>query len=165
MVFVNLRLRGRGLLPDTMTWTPEPQYPFFRLTETPQSMPWLAPEGKTLITADIGAEIGDEHWTMDDAELGELCIDGARPSSCPTARRDYLGCRVLRARRSRTRCSASSTRPTGSASRPPTGVDRPGEHRPQRRVRAHPHGGRVLADRPARPPARAELHAAPPIAA
>ena len=58
-----------------MTWTPEPQFPFFRLTETPQSMPWLAPEGKTLITADIGAEIGDEYWTMDDDELGDRCID------------------------------------------------------------------------------------------
>ena len=95
MVFVNLRLRGRGLLPHTVTWTPEPQFPFFRLTETPLSMPWLAPEGKTLITADIGAEIGDRHWTMDDGALGELCI-GALAEIVPSARRDYLGCRVVR---------------------------------------------------------------------
>lgn len=95
MVFVNLRMRGRGLLPDTMTWTPQSQFPFFRLTETPQAMPWLAPEGKTLITADIGAEIDDEHWTMNDAELGELCIE-ALAQIIPSARRDYLGCRVVR---------------------------------------------------------------------
>ena len=95
MVFVNLQLRGRGLLPCTVTWTPEPHHPFFRLTETTQSMPWLAPAGATLITADIGAEIGDEHWTMDDGELGELCIT-ALTDIVPSARRDYLGCRVSR---------------------------------------------------------------------
>ena len=78
-----------------MTWTPEPQFPFFRLTETPLSMPWLAPEGKTLITADIGAEIGDRFWTMDDDELGDLCID-ALTEIIPSARRDYLGARVVR---------------------------------------------------------------------
>ncbi len=95
MVFVNLRMRGRNLLPDTMTWTPQAQFPFFRLTETPQAMPWLAPEGKTLITADIGAEIGDEHWEMGDAELGDRCID-ALAEIVPSARRDYLGSRVVR---------------------------------------------------------------------
>lgn len=95
MVFVNLQLRGRNLLPCTVTWTPEPHHPFFRLTETPQSMPWLAPAGATLITADIGAEIGDEHWTMDEGELGELCM-AALTDIVPTARRDYLGCRVTR---------------------------------------------------------------------
>jgi oxygen-dependent protoporphyrinogen oxidase len=95
MLFVNLRMRGRHLLPDTMTWTPGAQFPFFRLTETPQAMPWLAPEGKTLITADIGAEIGDESWEMRDVELGERCID-ALVEIIPSARRDYLGCRVVR---------------------------------------------------------------------
>ena len=43
---VNLRLEGRGLLPDVVMWTPESKFPFFRLTEVPLSMPWLAPEGK-----------------------------------------------------------------------------------------------------------------------
>ena len=96
MVLVNMRLRGRDLLPDTLTWTPETGYPFFRLTETTQSMPWLAPPGKTLITADIGAQIGDAHWKMDDDELGELCLEGLADVA-PQARRDYLGCRVVRA--------------------------------------------------------------------
>jgi protoporphyrinogen oxidase len=95
MVFVNLRFRGRGHLPQTVTWTPEPQHPFFRLTETPLSMPWLAPEGKTLITADIGAEVGDEHWAMDDDELGERCV-ATMLDVVPSARRDYLGCQVSR---------------------------------------------------------------------
>jgi oxygen-dependent protoporphyrinogen oxidase len=95
MVFVNLRLEGRGLLKDTVVWTPEQHFTFFRLTETPLSMPWLAPEGKTLITADIGCEKGDEIWNMGDDELGERCIQ-EMSEIIPDVRRRYLGCRVLR---------------------------------------------------------------------
>jgi protoporphyrinogen/coproporphyrinogen III oxidase len=95
MVFVNLRFKGRGLLPDVVTWTPEGEFPFFRLTETPLSMPWLAPEGKTIITVDIGCEKGDTFWQMDDDALGELCIDNLK-RIIPDARDRYLGCRVMR---------------------------------------------------------------------
>lgn len=95
MIFVNLRFNGRGLLPDVVTWTPENQFPFFRLTETTLSMPWLAPAGKTLITADIGCEKGDEFWQMDDEKLGELCVENLKPI-IPDARRRYEGCRVLK---------------------------------------------------------------------
>jgi protoporphyrinogen oxidase len=76
MVFVNLRYEGRHFLPDTMLWVPDRSKPFFRLTETPISMPWLAPEGKTLITFDIGCDVGDEYWTMPNDRLAELCRDG-----------------------------------------------------------------------------------------
>ena len=95
MVFVNLRLRGRKLLPDVVTWTPEGHFPFFRLTETPLSMPWLAPEGKTIITVDIGCEKGDAHWQMDDDALGELCVEHLAPL-IPDVRQRYDGCRVMR---------------------------------------------------------------------
>lgn len=95
MVFVNLRLIGRHLLPDVVTWTPENRFPFFRLTETPLSMPWLAPEGKTIVTVDIGCEVGDETWRMDDDALGQLCLENLKPI-IPDVRERYLGCRVLR---------------------------------------------------------------------
>ena len=95
MLFVNLRLRGRGVLPDVVTWTPEARLPFFRLTEAPASMPWLAPEGMTMVTADIGCEVGDAWWAMPDDELGERCVD-ALDEIVPGARRRYDGCRVLR---------------------------------------------------------------------
>lgn len=95
MIFVNLRLEGRGLLPDVVTWTPENEFPFFRLTETTLSMPWLAPEGKTLITVDIGAEKGDEFWQMDDEALGDLCVENLQPI-IPDIKNRYLGCRVLK---------------------------------------------------------------------
>ncbi len=96
MVFVNLRMEGRNLLKDTVIWTPESHFTFFRLTETPISMPWLAPDGKTLITVDIGCEKGDRLWSMDDEALGELCIQELQ-EIIPDARRRYQGCRVLRA--------------------------------------------------------------------
>lgn len=95
MVFVNLRLTGRNLLPNVVTWTPESRFPFFRLTEAPQSMPWLAPAGKTLITVDIGCETNEPVWTMDEKELSELCLDHLQPL-IPDVRKRYLGCHTLR---------------------------------------------------------------------
>jgi protoporphyrinogen/coproporphyrinogen III oxidase len=95
MIFVLLQMRGRRLLKDTVVWTPESGYPFFRLTEAPISMPWLAPPGKTMITVDIGSEVGDRFWLMSDAELAKICLkhfDGIIAG----AEERFLGCRVLR---------------------------------------------------------------------
>jgi protoporphyrinogen/coproporphyrinogen III oxidase len=95
MTFVNLRFEGRGLLKDTVIWTPESEFLFFRLTETTLSMPWLAPAGKTLITVDIGCEVGDAIWQMDEESLGKLCVEHLKPI-IPNAAQLYRGCRVLR---------------------------------------------------------------------
>ncbi|HEY7636808.1 MAG TPA: FAD-dependent oxidoreductase [Gemmatimonadales bacterium] len=95
MIFVNLRLTGRNLMSDVVTWTPEAEFPFFRITEAPQSMPWLAPAGKTMLTIDIGCEQQDPLWTMGDGELGELCLRHLQPL-LPDVRERYLGCQVLR---------------------------------------------------------------------
>ena len=95
MVFINMRLEGSDLLPDTVLWFPEKEFPFFRLTEATQSMPWLAPEGKTIITADIGCQKGDEIWNMDEKKLAELCLDKIA-AIIPDARQRFLGSNVLR---------------------------------------------------------------------
>ena len=95
MTFVNMRFEGRGLLPDVVLWLPENKYPFFRLTEATLSMPWLAPEGKTMITVDIGCEVGDEIWTMENEKLGEFCLEHLT-SIIPNAKEKYLGCHTLR---------------------------------------------------------------------
>jgi protoporphyrinogen/coproporphyrinogen III oxidase len=95
MVFVLLQMHGRNLLKDTVVWTPESSYPFLRLTETPISMPWLAPPGKTLITVDIGSEIGGEYWSMPDDELGYVCLRHLT-DIIPHAKARFLKCRVLR---------------------------------------------------------------------
>ena len=95
MVFVNLRLEGRNLMPDVVTWTPGNEVPFFRVTEAPMSMPWLAPEGKTIVTLDIGCEVGDEIWSAQDQDLATLCLKGLE-LILPSAISRYLGHTVLR---------------------------------------------------------------------
>jgi protoporphyrinogen/coproporphyrinogen III oxidase len=95
MTFVNLRLRGRGLIPDTVLWTPEAQFPFFRVTETTTSMPWLAPPGKCLLTVDFGCEKGDATWTASDDQLVQLCLEHLA-AVVPDIRERYLGVQVLR---------------------------------------------------------------------
>lgn len=95
MVLVNVMLEGRHLLPNTVLWLPESKYLFFRLTEAPWSMPWLAPEGKTIITCDIGAEVGDDIWKLSDEKIGELCRDHLAEFIPDVAKR-YLGARALR---------------------------------------------------------------------
>lgn len=95
MIFVNLKFDGRGLLPDTVLWFPEREFPFFRLTEATLSMPWLAPEGKTIVTVDIGCEKGDEFWEMEEGKLTELCLEHLT-KIIPNAKEKFLGAKVLK---------------------------------------------------------------------
>ena len=95
MVFVNIRLKGRDLLPDTVMWYPEKEYPFFRLTEAPISMPWLAPEGKTIITVDIGCEKDDEIWSMEEGKITELCMQHMM-DLIPDIKERFIGSSVLK---------------------------------------------------------------------
>jgi protoporphyrinogen/coproporphyrinogen III oxidase len=95
MVLVNLRFRGRPMLPAVTTWVPEREYPFFRLTEVPQSVPWLAPEGMTMVTADIGCEVDSDHYKMEEDALGELCV-GHLDRLFPGARSRYEGSKAVR---------------------------------------------------------------------
>ncbi|MEO6136118.1 MAG: FAD-dependent oxidoreductase [Ginsengibacter sp.] len=95
MVFVNMRFLGRRLLPDTVAWFPERKFPFFRLTEVTRSMPWMAPEGKSIITADIGCEKDEAFWSMEDDQLIALCLENLTPV-LPDAKERFLGGSVLR---------------------------------------------------------------------
>ncbi len=95
MVFVNMRFEGRKLLPDTVLWFPEKEFPFFRLTEVTRSMPWLAPEGKSIITVDIGCQKDDEFWTMDEEKLTQLCLENLE-SVIPNVKQKFIGSNVLR---------------------------------------------------------------------
>jgi protoporphyrinogen/coproporphyrinogen III oxidase len=95
MVLASLRFRGRPLLPAVTTWVPEREHPFFRLTEVPQSVPWLAPSGMTLINVDIGCETDSDYYKMPDDAIGELCVEHLE-TMFPGARGRYDGCRVAR---------------------------------------------------------------------
>lgn len=95
MVFVNMRFEGRNLLPDTVLWFPEKDFTFFRLTEVTRSMPWMAPEEKSIITADIGCQKDDEFWGMDKEKLIQLCLENLT-AVIPDAKERFLGADILR---------------------------------------------------------------------
>ena len=95
LVFVNLFLSGRNLMPDVAVWFPEKQYDFFRVQEPPISLPWTAPEGRTYLTVDIGCQAGGEIWNEADDALAERCLEQLRPVVADIRQR-FLGARVLR---------------------------------------------------------------------
>lgn len=95
MIFINLRLEGRRFLPDTVEWFPEKDFPFFRLTEVTRSMPWMAPEGKSIITADIGCTKDEPFWTMEEDKLIALCLENLE-RVLPGIKGKFLGGDVLR---------------------------------------------------------------------
>lgn len=94
LVLVNLKLEGRGLLPETIVWTPT-GFPFFRLNEAPLAMPWLAPEGKTVVLCELGAQPGDAVWTMPDAQAIRLCCERLA-SFIPDVDQRLIGAEVMR---------------------------------------------------------------------
>lgn len=95
LIAVNICLDGRNLLSDAVVWYPKRDVPFFRLTEAPISMPWLAPEGKTVITCDISASPGDSIWAKDNETLARECLAGLG-ATIPDAERRYQGAHTLR---------------------------------------------------------------------
>jgi protoporphyrinogen oxidase len=94
LVLVNLKLSGRDLLPDVVVWTPR-GFPYFRVTETPLSMPWTAPDGKTMILCELGAQPGDDIWSLSDDDAVERCLATLGPL-VPDVRARFLGASVLR---------------------------------------------------------------------
>lgn len=94
LVLVNLKIVGRGVLPDVVVWTPH-GFPYFRVSETPLCMPWAAPDGKTMVLCEIGAQPGDEVWSLTDEQAVERCVTTLDPL-IPGIRARVVGATVLR---------------------------------------------------------------------
>lgn len=95
MAFVNMRFDGASGLPDVVTWTPEAEYPFFRLSDIGLGLPWLVPSGMSQVTCDIGCRVGDDTWAAPDDALGARCLH-ALDRIAPGLAERFLGCRVVR---------------------------------------------------------------------
>ncbi len=95
LIFVNLFLKGRNLMPNVATWFPEEKYDFFRVQEPPISLPWTVSEGQTYLTVDIGTEVDSPLWKEDDAGLAERCLTQLQ-DVVPDIKQRFLGVRVLR---------------------------------------------------------------------
>jgi protoporphyrinogen/coproporphyrinogen III oxidase len=95
MIFINLKINGASGLPDVVTWTPEPDFPFFRLSDIGLGLPWLVPEHKSQVTCDIGCQVGDNNWTATDEALTQQCTD-ALERIVPGIKARIFGSRVVR---------------------------------------------------------------------
>ena len=58
-------------------------------------MPWIAPEGKTMILCELGAQPGDDVWAMTDEQAVERCVSTLGPL-IPDVRARLIGASVLR---------------------------------------------------------------------
>lgn len=95
MVFVNLKFDGTPAMRDVVTWTPEDRYPFFRTSDIGRALPWLVPEGKSLLTCDIGCQVGDEVWNGSEEDLSRRCLEGL-DAIVPGISQRFLGARLVR---------------------------------------------------------------------
>lgn len=75
IVFVYLKLDRPQLTPDHWIYIPEEHIAVHRISEFTNFSKDCAPEGKSLVCAEITATKGDKHWTMDDEDLVKLATD------------------------------------------------------------------------------------------
>jgi protoporphyrinogen oxidase len=69
IVFAYLKLDRPTLTPDHWVYIPEEHIAVHRISEFTNFSRKCAPEGKTMICAEITATKGDKHWTMDDEDI------------------------------------------------------------------------------------------------
>lgn len=75
IVFCYLKLDRPQLTPDHWVYIPEEHIAVHRISEFTNFSKECAPEGKTMICAEITSTIGDEYWTMDDGDLLKLAAE------------------------------------------------------------------------------------------
>ena len=75
IVFVYLKLDKETLTPDHWVYIPEEHIAVHRISEFTNFSRETAPEGKTLVCAEITSTKGDHFWTMDDDALIQLAVD------------------------------------------------------------------------------------------
>jgi protoporphyrinogen oxidase len=75
IVFVYLKLDRPQLTPDHWIYIPEEHIAVHRISEFTNFSKNCAPEGKTLVCAEITATKGDKHWTMGEEDLIKLATD------------------------------------------------------------------------------------------
>lgn len=95
MVIVNLKMRGRNLLPDTVLWVPSRDERLLRITDATAALPTNAPEGCSLWVVDHGAEVGDDLWAADDDTVAQRTLASVERLVPGSAER-CLGHRVVR---------------------------------------------------------------------
>lgn len=75
IVFVYLKLDRPQLTPDHWIYIPEQHIAVHRISEFTNFSRDTAPDGRTLVCAEITSTNGDKHWTMKDEDLIRLAAD------------------------------------------------------------------------------------------
>ena len=75
IVFVYLKLDRPQLTPDHWIYIPEQHIAVHRISEFTNFSRDTAPDGRTLVCAEITSTNGDKHWTMKDDDLIRLAAD------------------------------------------------------------------------------------------
>ena len=75
IVFAYLKLDRPQLTPDHWVYIPEEHIAIHRISEFTNFSKDTAPEGKTMVCAEITATPGDHHWNMADADVLQLAAD------------------------------------------------------------------------------------------
>jgi protoporphyrinogen oxidase len=75
IVFAYLKLDKPTLTPDHWVYIPEEHIAVHRISEFTNFSRDCAPEGKTMVCAEITSTNGDHYWTMDDDALLKLAAD------------------------------------------------------------------------------------------
>ena len=75
IVFVYLKLDRPQLTPDHWIYIPEEHIAVHRISEFTNFSRQTAPEGRTLVCAEITSTNGDKYWTMKDSDLIELAVE------------------------------------------------------------------------------------------
>lgn len=75
IICVYIKLDREQLTPDHWVYIPEEHIAVHRISEFTNFSKDCAPEGKTMVCAEITATVGDKHWAMADDDLIELAKD------------------------------------------------------------------------------------------
>lgn len=75
IVCVYLKLDREQLTPDHWIYIPEEHIAVHRISEFTNFSKSTAPEGKTLVCAEITATVGDKHWSASDDDLIKIAAD------------------------------------------------------------------------------------------
>ena len=75
IVFAYIKLDQEQLTPDHWIYIPEEHIAVHRISEFTNFSKGCAPDGKTMVCAEITSTPGDQYWSMDDADVLKLAAD------------------------------------------------------------------------------------------
>lgn len=96
VIVVYLAFRSPSLTNDHWIFTPDPAIGFNRLYEPRQLSSVLSPDGQTIIACDMTSHGDQQPWTLDNAQLERMCLEGLEAMGIVHDRNLLIGSCVTR---------------------------------------------------------------------